>query len=62
MVNTSGLVRRSTYEEVAMEVELDRFKDLVKLPVRTAKFILEAPSLQQLLSQFQIRWLVHIHA
>ena len=48
MVNTAGLHRRSTYEEAVAEVELDRFKDLVKLPDRTAKFILEAPQLQAL--------------
>ena len=42
------LHRRSTYEEAVAEVELDRFKELVKLPDRTAKFILEAPQLQAL--------------
>jgi hypothetical protein len=45
MVNTSGLRRRSTYEEVMREVQLDNFKDAVKLPDRTATFVLEAPEM-----------------
>jgi hypothetical protein len=46
MVNTSGLQRRSTYEEVMREVQLDNFK--VKLPDRVATFTLEAPQLMAL--------------
>jgi len=45
MVNTSGLRRRSTYEEVMREVQLDNFKDAAKLPDRTATFVLEAPEM-----------------
>ena len=45
MVNTSGLERRSTYEVVMREIQLDNFKDSIKLPDRTATFVLEAPQL-----------------
>jgi hypothetical protein len=45
MVNTQGLTKRSTYEEVMREVQLDKFKDLIKYPDRTATFVLEAPAL-----------------
>jgi hypothetical protein len=48
MVNTSGLQRRSTYEEVMREIQLDSFKDHVKLPDRIATFTLEAPQLMAL--------------
>jgi hypothetical protein len=46
MVNlSSGLQKRSTYEEVMREIQLDSFKDAVKLPDRIATFTLEAPQL-----------------
>ena len=48
MVNVSGLQKRSTYEEVAREVQLDRFKDLIKPPDRLPKTILDAPTLTSL--------------
>ena len=48
MVNVKGLVKRSNYDDIVAEVEQARFKDAVKLPDRTAKFILEGPSLQNL--------------
>ena len=43
MVNTAGMHRISTYEEVMREIELDKFK--VKAPDRLATFILEAPEM-----------------
>ena len=43
-----GLQKRSTYEEVAREVQLDRFKDLIKPPDRLPKTILDAPTLTSL--------------
>jgi hypothetical protein len=49
MVNlSSGLQKRSTYEEVMREIQLDSFKDAVKLPDRIATFTLEAPQLMAL--------------
>ena len=45
MVNTSGLQRRSTYEEVMIAIEADTFKDAIKTPDRLATFTLEAPRL-----------------
>ena len=48
MVQLSGLQKRSTYEEVAREVQLDRFKDLIKPPDRLPKTILDAPTLTSL--------------
>ena len=54
MVNVKGLVKRSNYEEILQEVQLDRFKEAVKLPDRTAKFILEGPSLQALQDEEEI--------
>ena len=45
MVNTSGLQRRSTYEEVMVAIEADTFKDAIKTPDRLATFTLEAPRL-----------------
>ena len=48
MVNVSGLQKRSTYEEVAREVQLDRFKDNFKPPDRLPKTILDAPTLTSL--------------
>jgi hypothetical protein len=48
MVQLNGLQRRSTYEEVAREVQLDRFKDLIKPPDRLPKTILDAPTLTSL--------------
>ena len=48
MVNVSGLQKRSTYEEVAREVQLDRFKDLIKPPDRLPKTIVDAPTLTSL--------------
>ena len=43
---SAGLIRQSTYEEVAAQVELDNFR--VKLPDRAAKFTLESLELQQI--------------
>ena len=45
MVNY-GLVKLSTYEEVAREVELDTLR--VKKPDRAAKFFVESVELQQI--------------
>jgi hypothetical protein len=48
MVNTKGLQRRSTYEEVMEAIQADTFKDAIKTPERLATFVLEAPRLQAL--------------
>jgi hypothetical protein len=48
MVNTKGLQRRSTYEEVMEAIQADTFKDAIKTPDRLATFVLEAPRLQAL--------------
>jgi hypothetical protein len=45
MVNTKGLLRRSTYEEVMIAIEADTFKDAIRTPDRLATFTLEAPRL-----------------
>ena len=43
---TSVLVARSTFEEVAQQVELERWK--VKLPDRWAKIVIESPTIAAL--------------
>ena len=43
--DTRGLVRQTTYEEAVIDVELDQFKDAIRYPDRTAKFVLESPEL-----------------
>jgi len=43
---TSVLVAKPTFEQVAQEVELERWK--VKLPDRMAKFIIESPTIAAL--------------
>ena len=48
MVNTKGLQRRSTYEEVMQAIQADTFKDAIQTPNRLASFVLEAPRLQAL--------------
>ena len=48
MVNVKGLVKRTNYDDILAEVEQEKFRQAVKLPDRTAKFILEGPSLQNL--------------
>ena len=48
---TAGLIRQSTYAEVAAEVELDSFRKNVRLPDRAAKFTLESLELQQISPQ-----------
>ena len=48
---TAGLIRQSTYAEVAAQVELDSFRKNVALPDRAAKFTLESLELQQISPQ-----------
>jgi hypothetical protein len=45
VVNTTGLQRKKTYDEVVFEIQMDDFKDSLKYPDRTAKWILEAPQM-----------------
>ena len=45
MVNTKGLQRRSTYEEVMKEIQADSFKDAIRTPDRLATFTVNAPRL-----------------
>ena len=45
MVNTKGMVRRSTYEDVLREVNADTFKDYWHTPNRNAKFYLQSPEM-----------------
>ena len=42
MVNTKGMIRRSTYEDVLREVNADTFKDYWHTPNRNAKFYLQS--------------------
>ena len=48
MVNVSGLEKRSTFDQVEKEIQLDRFRNLVVPPYRLEKFILDAPTLTAL--------------